>query len=133
MASTAAELKAKYQQRRNEQSQSTSVESSPTITIQDRGIKGTLLDDYFAIFLLKFGVPLLIICLVGIIYLGIERMIGAKVITPIRIWGLTAILYGFMCWKNLKIGIGGWIAVFSVSISTAGYLWQFLDTWVGKR
>lgn len=129
MPATVDELKKKYQQRRQEQAQA---ESQPTQVV-DRGIKGTLIDDYFFLFLARYGLPLLLIVLLGIGYLGIERIIGREVLTPIRIWGLAIAMYAYMCWVKLKLDTSGWIAVVSVSISTAGYLWQAIDAWVGKR
>lgn len=129
MSATVAELKKKYQQRRQGQTQ-----AEPQSTqVVDRGIKGTLIDDYFFLFLARFGLPLLLIVLLGIGYLGIERIVGREILTPIRIWGLAIAMYVYMCWVKLKLDTSGWIAVVSVSISTAGYLWQAMDAWVGKR
>lgn len=130
---SAAELKEKYRQRReSQQQQSAPTEASPAPTqIVDRGIKGTLIDDFLAI----YGIPILIFLLIGGLYLGLERIVGAKILTPVRIWGLALTLYGFMCWKKFSFnyGLGGWIAVLSVSISTSGYLWEAVQAWVGKR
>lgn len=129
MSATVAELKKKYQQRRQEQAQ-----AEPQSTqVVDRGIQGTFIDDYFFLFLARFGLPLLLIVLLGIGYLGIERIIGREILTPLRIWGLAIAMYAYMCWVKLKLDTSGWIAVVSVSISTAGYLWQAIDAWVGKR
>lgn len=130
MGLSAAELKKKYQQRRQEQ-QSQPV--SETTQIVDRGIKGTLIDDHFFLFLARFGLPLLLIVVLGIGYLGLERIIGRNLLTPLRIWGLAIATYAYMCWVKLKLDAAGWIAVASVSISTAGYLWQAISIWVGKR
>jgi hypothetical protein len=129
MSATVAELKKKYQQRRQEKSQS----EPQTTEVVDRGIRGTLIDDYFFLFLARFGLPLLLIVLLGIGYLGLERITGKEILTPIRIWGLAIAMYAYMCWVKLKLNTSGWIAVVSVSISTAGYLWQAIEAWVGKR
>jgi len=129
MSATVAELKKKYQQRRQEKTQS----EPRTTEVVDRGIKGTLIDDYFFLFLARYGLPLLLIVILGIGYLGLERITGKEVLTSIRIWGLAIAMYAYMCWVKLKLDTSGWIAVVSVSISTAGYLWQAIDAWVGKR
>jgi hypothetical protein len=133
MSATVAELKKKYQQRRREQSQSEPQTTQQTTQVVDRGIRGTLIDDHFFLLLARFGLPLLLIVLLGIGYLGLERITGREILTPIRIWGLAIAMYAYMCWVKLKLDTSGWIAVASVSISTAGYLWQAIDAWVGKR
>jgi hypothetical protein len=133
MSATVAELKKKYQQRRQQQSQSEPQTTQQTTQVVDRGIRGTLIDDYFFLLLARFGLPLLLIVLLGIGYLGLERILGREILTPIRIWGLAIAMYAYMCWVKLKLDTSGWIAVVSVSISTAGYLWQAIDAWVGKR
>lgn len=97
----------------------------------DWGIKGTFIDDW-AIKIFA-AIAILVLCSFG--FLWFEKAIGAKSLTPFRIWLPT------ICWLILTIiqkpflrfGWWGILATLAVIPTTSGYLAQFLQSIAGVR
>lgn len=101
----------------------------------DRGIKGTLIDDAAIAILMKVATLLTILILGSILYLWLERAIGAKNIIPFRIWTPTIawLGLGFFTKPFLRFGWWGMLATFAILPTTSGYLWQLFQSMVGTR
>lgn len=107
-------------------------ESSPRV---DRGIKGTLLDDYAIEIVQKVATLAAILVLGSIGYLALERAIGVKTITPIRIWSPVVAWLGLAFFHKpfLRFGWWGLLATLSILPTVSGYLWQLFQGLVGNR
>lgn len=101
----------------------------------DRGIKGTLLDDYAIEIAMKFATLVAILVLGSIVYLALERAIGVKTITPIRIWSPVVVWLGLAFFHKpfLRFGWWGLLATLSILPTVSGYLWQLFQGLVGNR
>lgn len=101
----------------------------------DRGIKGTLLDDYAIEIAMKFATLVAILVLGSIVYLALERAIGVKTITPIRIWSPVVAWLGLAFFHKpfLRFGWWGLLATLSILPTVSGYLWQLFQGLVGNR
>jgi hypothetical protein len=107
--------------------------SIPTRT--DRGIKGTLIDDYAIEIGMKIATLATILILGSIGYLALERAIGVKTITMIRVW-LPVLGWAFLAFFHkpfLRFGWWGLLATLTVIPTTSGYLWQLFQGMVGAR
>ena len=101
----------------------------------DRGIKGTLIDDAAIAILMKVATLLTILILGSILYLWLERAIGAKNIVPFRIWVPTIawLVLAFSSKPFLRFGWWGLLATLAILPTTSGYLWQLFQNLVGTR
>ncbi len=101
----------------------------------DRGIKGTLIDDAAIAILMKVATLLTILILGSIFYLWLERAVGAKNITPLRVWLPTIAWVGlaFFTKPFLRFGWWGLLATLCILPNTSGYLWQLFQSMVGTR
>lgn len=101
----------------------------------DRGIKGTLIDDYAIEIGMKIATLAAILIVGSIGYLALERMVGVKAITPIRIWSPVAAWAGLAFFHKpfLRFGWWGLLATLSILPTVSGYLWQLFQNLVGAR
>jgi hypothetical protein len=131
---TAAEMRQQLKDRLNQQTQAqpvqTQVQPEPR---RDRWIQGTYLDDDAIAVLKRVATPVFILIGFGMLYLILEKYIGAKNITPWRIWGLALTCLGYMWVKDMRVGLGGWLAILSVSTGLSGYFLEFLIKHTGVR
>ncbi len=127
MTASVEELKAKYKNAAPATS-----ESAPR---KDRGIKGTLLDDYAIEIAMKALTLVAILVLGSIGYLWLERAVGAGKLTPFRIWSpvIGWAILAFTHKPFLRFGWWGLLATLTVLPTVSGYLWQLFQSMVGTR
>jgi hypothetical protein len=126
---TIEELKTKYKEKAAE----TTTDDSPKR--KDRGIKGTMIDDYVIEALIKLLALVAILILGSIGYLFLEKVIGKGILTPIRIWLPVVgwIIIAFLKKPFLRFGWWGALCTLIIIPTTSGYLWQFFQSIVGNR
>jgi|GEM_PF-2157415 len=113
----------------------TASKSSETSTRADRGIKGTLLDDYAIEILKKVSTLAAILVFGSIAYLMLERWIGVKTLTPYRVWFPT-VGWGLLAFSHkpfLRFGWWGLLATLSILPTVSAHLWQLFQGLVGQR
>jgi hypothetical protein len=101
----------------------------------DRGIQGTYVDDDFAWILIRTLVLVAVLVLWSIGYLALERLIGVKVLTMIRIWS-PVVAWGLMAFfEKPFFKIRPWAALATLTMIPAlsGHLWQLFQGMVGAR
>jgi hypothetical protein len=101
----------------------------------DRGIKGTYVDDDIAWIAIRTLVLVAVMVLGSIGYLWLERLIGVKVLTMIRIWS-PVIAWGLMSFfEKPFFKIRPWAALATLTMIPAlsGHLWQLFQGMVGPR
>ena len=101
----------------------------------DRGIKGTYVDDDIAWIAIRILVLVAVMVLGSIGYLALERLIGVKVLTMIRIWS-PVIAWGLMSFfEKPFFKIRPWAALATLTMIPAlsGHLWQLFQGMVGPR
>lgn len=101
----------------------------------DRGIKGTYIDDDIAWISIRTLVLIAILVLGSIGYLFLERLIGVKVLTMIRIWS-PVIAWGLMAFFEkpfFKIRPWAILATLTMIPALSGHLWQLFQGMVGAR
>lgn len=121
--SNVEELKAKYKQ------------ASGDSPVTDKGIKGTLVDDYAIAILSKLCTLIAILVLGSILFLWLERTIGKAGLTPYRIW-LPVAGWGFLAFTHkpfLRFGWWGALCTMAIIPTVSGYLWQLFQSMVGSR
>jgi hypothetical protein len=103
--------------------------------IQDRFIKGTLIDDRIIGFLQKAATIIFIVALLGALWLWAERSFGVKVLAPYRIWSpsIFMVVMMFIAKPFLRLGWFGWAFVLVQSINLSGYLFQTIQSVTGVR
>jgi len=103
--------------------------------IQDRFIKGTLIDDRIIGFLQKAATIIFIVALLGALWLWAERSLGVKVLAPYRIWSpsIFMVVMMFIAKPFLRLGWFGWAFVLVQSINLSGYLFQTIQSVTGVR
>lgn len=101
----------------------------------DRGIKGTLIDDYAIEITMKIGALTMILVLGSIGYLCLERLVSVKAITPIRIWSPVIAWFLMAFLKKPFLRGGSWflLATLIMIPTLSGYLWQLFQNLVGNR
>lgn len=101
----------------------------------DRGIKGTLIDDYAIAIVMKIATILSILVFGSILYLFLERMIGARTLAPIRVWTplIGWMILAYFSKPFLRFGWWGLLATISIIPTTSGWLWQLFQGVVGAR
>ena len=127
MTASVEDLKAKYKG-----ATATTATESPK---KDRGIKGTLLDDYAIEIAMKALTLVAILVLGSIGYLWLERAVGAGKLTPFRIW-FPVIGWAILAFTHkpfLRFGWWGLLATLSILPTVSGYLWQLFQAMVGTR
>jgi len=127
MAANVEELKQKYK------NASADNESKPDK--KDRGIKGTLIDDYALEIAMKLLALLAILVIGSILYLWLERTITTKFLTPWRIWLPVVgwVVLAFLQKPFLRFGWWGILCTLAVIPTVSGYLWQLFQGLVGTR
>jgi hypothetical protein len=111
------------------------VSSNSVGEIQDRFIKGTLIDDRIIGFLQKAATIIFIVALLGALWLWAERSFGVKVLAPYRIWSpsIFMVVMMFVTKPFLRLGWFGWAFVLVQSINLSGYLFQTIQSVTGVR
>jgi hypothetical protein len=84
---------------------------------------------------MKIATLAAILVLGSIGYLALERAIGVKAITPIRIWSPVVAWLGLAFFHKpfLRFGWWGLLATLSILPTVSGYLWQLFQGLVGQR
>jgi hypothetical protein len=126
---TIEELKTKYKEKAAETTTDDSAKR------KDRGIKGTMIDDYVIEGLIKLLALVAILVLGSIGYLFLEKVIGKGILTPIRIWlpVVAWVIIAFLRKPFLRFGLWGCLCTVIIIPTTSGYLWQFFQSMVGTR
>ncbi len=102
--------------------------------VQDRFIKGTLIDDRIIQWLMVLFAYTCFIALIGAGFLWAERSWGVKQIQVWRIWVPTVYMLFFMIRsKPFKFGAWGYGLIFVQSINLSGYLFQAIQSVTGVR
>lgn len=111
------------------------VSDSPTLTRTDRGIQGTLIDDYAVEILVKILALGAILIFGSWGYLALERAIGVKVLTMIRIWSPVVAWSLMAFFKKPFLRGGSWfiLATLTMIPALSGYLFQLMNGTVGPR
>ncbi len=111
------------------------VSSNSVGEIQDRFIKGTLIDDRIIGFLQKAATIIFIVALLGALWLWAERSFGVRVLAPYRIWSpsIFMVVMMFVTKPFLRLGWFGWAFVLVQSINLSGYLFQTIQSVTGVR
>lgn len=101
----------------------------------DRGIKGTLLDDYAIEIAMKVATLAAILVFGSIGYLTLERVIGVKTLTMIRVWSPVVAWSLMAFFKKPFLKGGSWFVLATLIMIPAlsGYLWQLFQGLVGSR
>lgn len=123
---TAAELKEQLKSR---------MQSSQDSPVEDRFIKGTLLDDKAIAFFQKIATIIFIVAVLGALWLFLENKIGARTLALWRVWlpSVFMLVMMFLTKPFLKLGWFGWAFVLVQSINLSGYLFQAIQGVTGVR
>ncbi len=152
MGATVEELKKKY---KDAAPAAPAAEAKEPTATKDRGIKGTLVDDYAIEIAMKVLTLLSILVIGSIGYLWLEKVTTIPAIvcpaastasqcvakaafitlTPVRIW-FPVVGWGLLAFTHqpfLRFGWWGLLATLTVLPTVSGYLWQFFQLLVGTR
>jgi hypothetical protein len=103
--------------------------------MQDRFIKGTLIDDRIIGLLQKAATIIVIVAVLGALWLWAERVFSPRVLAPWRVWtpSLFMLVMMFVTKPFLRLGWFGWAFVLVQSINLSGYLFQTIQSVTGVR
>lgn len=103
--------------------------------MQDRFIKGTLIDDRIIGFLQKAATIIFIVAVLGALWLWTERVFSPRVLAPWRVWtpSVFMLVMMFITKPFLRLGWFGWAFVLVQSINLSGYLFQAIQSVTGVR
>jgi hypothetical protein len=103
--------------------------------VQDRFIKGTLIDDRIIGFLQKAATIIFIVAVFGALWLWAERQFSPRLLAPWRVWtpSVFMVVMMFVTKPFLRLGWFGWAFVLVQSINLSGYLFQTIQSVTGVR
>lgn len=103
--------------------------------MQDRFIKGTLIDDRIIGFLQKAATIIFIVAVLGALWLWAERQFSPRLLAPWRVWtpSVFMVVMMFVTKPFLRLGWFGWAFVLVQSINLSGYLFQTIQSVTGVR
>jgi hypothetical protein len=102
---------------------------------RDRFVKGSLADDKAIAIAQKVFTAIAIFFVLCFLHLVLERQLTPKIYTPIRVWLPTILWFVIVIPKRHPFALGwlGWLGTYAIAGATCGYLWLYLQQFVGNR